>query len=114
LRLVSREAARGGSRLTTTTRPAPCAGLLCHRCNRNLPSWVTPLWLVKAAAVYLARRAGTTDDRELRSAVIALYERRMSAARGRVSGKPYDPSRRRQARRTGGARLLGYIFPARS
>lgn len=29
-------------------------GLLCHRCNRALPSWVTPAWLVRAAD-YLAR-----------------------------------------------------------
>lgn len=27
-------------------------GLLCHRCNRNLPSWVTPEWL-HGASVYL-------------------------------------------------------------
>jgi hypothetical protein len=25
-------------------------GLLCHRCNRALPSWVTPGWLLDAAA----------------------------------------------------------------
>lgn len=29
-------------------------GLLCHRCNRGLPTWVTERWLYKAAA-YLAR-----------------------------------------------------------
>ena len=29
-------------------------GLLCHRCNRQLPSWVTPEWL-RAAADYLER-----------------------------------------------------------
>lgn len=23
-------------------------GLLCHRCNRNLPTWVTPEWLDRA------------------------------------------------------------------
>lgn len=27
-------------------------GLLCHRCNRGLPTWVTPAWL-RAAATYL-------------------------------------------------------------
>jgi len=27
-------------------------GLLSHRCNRNLPAWVTPEWL-RAAANYL-------------------------------------------------------------
>lgn len=29
-------------------------GLLCHRCNRNLPDWVTPEWL-RAAAEYLEK-----------------------------------------------------------
>lgn len=24
-------------------------GLLCHRCNRALPNWVTPTWLRRAA-----------------------------------------------------------------
>jgi hypothetical protein len=28
-------------------------GWLCHRCNRALPNWVTPRWLV-LAALYLA------------------------------------------------------------
>ena len=28
-------------------------GLLCHRCNRALPNWVTERWLYRAAA-YLA------------------------------------------------------------
>ena len=31
-------------------------GLLCHRCNRALPNWVTPEWLVDAA-IYLRRVA---------------------------------------------------------
>jgi hypothetical protein len=31
-------------------------GLLCHRCNRALPSWVTPQWL-RRAAHYLERTA---------------------------------------------------------
>jgi hypothetical protein len=29
-------------------------GLLCNRCNRALPNWVTPLWL-RNAADYLER-----------------------------------------------------------
>jgi hypothetical protein len=29
-------------------------GLLCHRCNRGLPSWMTPEWL-RAAADYLEK-----------------------------------------------------------
>jgi len=31
-------------------------GLLCHRCNRALPNWVTAGWLI-AAAHYLERAA---------------------------------------------------------
>lgn len=31
-------------------------GLLCHKCNRALPSWVTPEWL-RSAADYLERAA---------------------------------------------------------
>jgi hypothetical protein len=31
-------------------------GLLCHKCNRALPSWVTAEWL-RAAAEYLDRSA---------------------------------------------------------
>ena len=33
-------------------------GLLCARCNRALPSWMTPMWLT-AAAAYLERTRGT-------------------------------------------------------
>lgn len=29
-------------------------GLLCFRCNRHLPAWITPAWL-RAAAAYLER-----------------------------------------------------------
>ena len=31
-------------------------GWLCHRCNRALPSWITPRWL-RAAADYLEQRS---------------------------------------------------------
>lgn len=31
-------------------------GLLCHRCNRALPAWITPAWL-RAATEYLERTA---------------------------------------------------------
>lgn len=31
-------------------------GWLCHRCNRALPTWVTPAWL-RQAADYLERSA---------------------------------------------------------
>ena len=31
-------------------------GLLCHRCNRTLPAWITSEWL-RAAAAYLDRAA---------------------------------------------------------
>lgn len=34
-------------------------GLLCHRCNRNLPTWVTADWL-EAASLYL--RVGPRPD----------------------------------------------------
>lgn len=31
-------------------------GLLCHKCNRALPHWITPEWL-RAAAEYLEKAA---------------------------------------------------------
>jgi hypothetical protein len=31
-------------------------GLLCARCNRGLPNWITPEWLL-AAAAYLKERS---------------------------------------------------------
>lgn len=36
------------------TVPPVARGLLCNRCNRALPSWVTVEWL-RAAAAYLER-----------------------------------------------------------
>jgi len=33
-------------------------GLLCHRCNRNLPNWVTETWLLQALS-YLSRARET-------------------------------------------------------
>lgn len=40
-------------------------GLLCHRCNRGLPSWVTVDWLLDAmqylAAPPAAKLAGSSD-----------------------------------------------------
>lgn len=35
-------------------------GLLCHRCNRALPTWITKRWLVNAFH-YLARLEPATD-----------------------------------------------------
>jgi hypothetical protein len=29
-------------------------GLLCHRCNRNLPTWVTASWCLRAADYLVA------------------------------------------------------------
>ena len=36
--------------------PYRVRGLLCHRCNRALPSWVTEGWCVRAAAYLLSHR----------------------------------------------------------
>jgi hypothetical protein len=36
-------------------------GLLCHRCNRSLPRWVTPEWLDKAAGYLEADRLRNLD-----------------------------------------------------
>lgn len=41
-------------------RTGAVRGLLCHRCNRALPSWVTISWLVNAIA-YL-RMASDRED----------------------------------------------------
>lgn len=43
-------------------------GLLCHRCNRGLPSWASPKWL-RAAADYLenppaAQLAGNSEPED--------------------------------------------------
>jgi hypothetical protein len=35
-------------------------GLLCHRCNRMLPAWITPEWLDNAAG-YLRRSLKETE-----------------------------------------------------
>ena len=43
-------------------------GLLCHRCNRALPSWVTPEWL-RTAAAYLDRAAAAAPVRAVTSQV---------------------------------------------
>jgi hypothetical protein len=42
-------------------------GWLCHRCNRNLPSWVTRAWLWNAL-LYL-------DDETLDVGALVLYAR---------------------------------------
>lgn len=52
-------------------------GLLCHRCNRALPQWVTMQWLL-ATIAYLDHPPA---DRTLDSAVVAdLESRPMQAA----------------------------------
>lgn len=38
-------------------------GLLCSRCNRALPSWMTPTWL-RAAYAYLIERGEYQDDND--------------------------------------------------
>lgn len=40
-------------------RTGEVRGLLCHRCNRALPTWMTPEWLY-AAARYLDRGGVTS------------------------------------------------------
>lgn len=37
-------------------RTGKVRGLLCHRCNRTLASWITDEWL-RRAIVYLVKRA---------------------------------------------------------
>lgn len=43
-------------------------GWLCHRCNRALPTWVTPGWLI-LAAIYLG--SGPAETKAMREAVLA-------------------------------------------
>lgn len=43
-------------------------GLLCPRCNRALPSWMTPAWL-RAAADYLERGPIAWLEEEVRQSV---------------------------------------------
>lgn len=38
-------------------RSGKVRGLLCHRCNRNLPAWVTAGWLTRTAHYLVARPA---------------------------------------------------------
>lgn len=35
-------------------------GLLCHRCNRNLPAWITREWL-RDAYLYLVKSGSVTE-----------------------------------------------------
>jgi hypothetical protein len=44
-------------------------GWLCHRCNRNLPAWVTPDWLRRAAAYLEGRGVSASHGEEIRAAV---------------------------------------------
>ncbi len=36
-------------------------GLLCHRCNRALPTWITAGWLTRATHYLVKNRAATWD-----------------------------------------------------
>ena len=54
-------------------RTGAVRGLLCHRCNRTLAAWINSEWLVRAA-IYLAPDRSYFGNRDLRSAVISLYE----------------------------------------
>ena len=42
-------------------RTGEARGLLCHRCNRALPNWMTVEWL-SAAMIYLARKRVTLEE----------------------------------------------------
>jgi len=42
-------------------RTGEMRGLLCHRCNRALPNWMTPAWLERALA-YLRRSELAQND----------------------------------------------------
>ena len=48
-------------------------GLLCARCNRALPSWVTHTWLLSAAA-YLSRDLPVVSSSDLRDNVVSVPE----------------------------------------
>lgn len=43
-------------------------GWLCHRCNRALPTWVTPGWLI-VAAIYLG--SGPAEAGAMREAILS-------------------------------------------
>jgi hypothetical protein len=40
-------------------------GLLCHRCNRQLPTWVTRQWLLRAVRYLDPERVVTTKSQHI-------------------------------------------------
>jgi Recombination endonuclease VII len=57
-------------------------GLLCHRCNGNLPTWVTPAWLREAYMYLNQLREFATIDPKLPEAYPAMVTVQREAARG--------------------------------
>lgn len=53
---------RGGLHQDHDHRSGLTRGWLCHRCNRNLPTWVDAVWLIKAALYLCGFSFGRTRD----------------------------------------------------
>jgi hypothetical protein len=53
-------------------RTGQTRGWLCHRCNRNLPTWVDPDWCLRAFGYLVTRPDGTTELPKLYQAYVQL------------------------------------------
>jgi len=62
---------RGGLHQDHDHRTNVTRGWLDHRCNRALPTWVTPFWLIRAA-IYLLPHA--KPDGRLQQATVDLLQ----------------------------------------
>jgi hypothetical protein len=47
-------------------------GLLCHRCNRALPAWMTPTWLLRAFGYLLTDETGASSLPRLFQAYVLI------------------------------------------